>query len=338
MEELKTAEHVAYFMSKKISLSRFDSKFVESLQILDRVTTNQVELFYKIIYKYRRQFIKHELCVEKLIHLPWTTTVVESATQYTDGHVSISNNQIIFRCPYNRTFIDDFRKVEMNHFIWQKEERYYETEYSEHSLKLLMEVASKYFKTIHLCEVTTELLSSLLEYSSAKIWNPTLMNVNGNLMIGGINPNLHNALIDTVLSTDTLTLSKLVSYGVYIDDALYDSTEPKYKFITSMFPQIELGDVLNIIPWLKDINCDFVVFAGTTIVSKPVVKKLIEALSKENIPFAETQLLNQKADSGMYDAKNPVVIKFRTNIDNTWLPVKAKKFVQIVNSKPVDIK
>ena len=48
MVELKTAEHVAHYMVGNISLSRFDKKFVESLQVLKQVTTNQVELFYNI--------------------------------------------------------------------------------------------------------------------------------------------------------------------------------------------------------------------------------------------------------------------------------------------------
>ena len=66
MVELKTAEHIAHFMMGNISLSRFDKKFVESLQLLKQVTTNQVELFYRIIYKYRRQLGKHELDADKL--------------------------------------------------------------------------------------------------------------------------------------------------------------------------------------------------------------------------------------------------------------------------------
>jgi hypothetical protein len=106
MVELKTAEHIAHFMMGNISLSRFDKKFVESLQLLKQVTTNQVELFYRIIYKYRRQLSKHELDADVLIHLPWTMKVVESAPQYTDGHLSIEDNQIIFKCPFNRSFID----------------------------------------------------------------------------------------------------------------------------------------------------------------------------------------------------------------------------------------
>jgi len=106
MVELKTAEHVAHYMVGNISLSRFDKKFVESLQVLKQVTTNQVELFYKIIYKYRRQLSKDELDADKLIHLPWTSKVIESAPQYTDGHVSIEGKQIIFKCPYNKNFIE----------------------------------------------------------------------------------------------------------------------------------------------------------------------------------------------------------------------------------------
>jgi hypothetical protein len=227
MVELKTAEHVAHFMMGSISLSRFDKKFVESLQLLKQVTTNQVELFYKIIYKYRRQLSKHELDADKLIHLPWTLKVIESAPQYTDGHVSIVNNQIIFKCPYNKNFIDAFRKEDTNTFVWNKELKQYSTEYSTHLLKLLIYTSNKFFKTVHYCNIVTGLLDTIKEYKDVKYWQPTLTRINGNLFIVAITEQLNEALGDIVLDTKPATIANLVYHGVHIDESIYDINDEK---------------------------------------------------------------------------------------------------------------
>lgn len=338
MVELKTAEHIAHFMMGNISLSRFDKKFVESLQVLKQVTTNQVELFYRIIYKYRRQLSKHELDADVLIHLPWTMKVVESATQYTDGHVSIENNQIIFKCPYNKSFIDAFRKEVDNTFVWDKERRQYSVDYSTHSLKILIKVATNFFKAVHYCDITSRLLAQVKEYESCKYWKPTLVRINGNLFIVASNEELDNALGDTVLDTSPPAITKLIYHGIHIDETVYDTTDERQKFIYNLFYQIEVQDALNIIPWLTEIGCDYVIFTGNRILPE-VRKKLKEEMAKVNIHVDDAPVWSNQHKSNDNEYSLPVVIRFRTSRNNgTDEPLKVGKIVQLVNSQPIDIK
>jgi hypothetical protein len=337
MVELKTAEHIAHFMMGNISLSRFDKKFVESLQLLKQVTTNQVELFYKIIYKYRRQLTKHELDADKLIHLPWTIKVVESAPQYTDGHISIEGNQIIFKCPYNKNFIDAFRKEDTNTFVWDKERRQYSAEYSTHSLKLLIKTSIKFFKVIHHCNIVTGLIDSLKEYETVKYWQPTLNKINGNLFIVATTEQLEEALDNLVLDTSPLTIAKLVYYGVHIDESVYDVNDERQRFISNRVYEMEVSSVLNIVPWLVEVGCDYVVFTGNKILND-VRKTLIDSLSTTNIKIQPELNWASKhnSDSGKYNF--PVVIRFRTGRDIDAEPIKVGKVVQLVNSQPIDIR
>jgi len=339
MVELKTAEHIAHFMVANISLSRFDKKFVESLQVLKQVTTNQVELFYRIIYKYRRQLSKHELDADTLIHLPWTMKVVESAPQYTDGHVSIENDKIIFKCPYNKNFIDTFRKEDTNTFVWDKERKYYSADYSTHSLKILVKTAIKFFKVIHYCDITTGLLDSLKQYETVKYWQPTLKQINGNLFIVATTEQLDEALGDIVLDTTPITISKLVYHGVHIDESIYDTNDERQMFMSNRIYEMEVNDVLNIVPWLLEIKCDYVVFTGNRILAD-VRKTLRDKLTLAGIRIdPESKWLYNSKDKVCTNYDFPVIIRFRTSRDpNVDEPVKAGKIVQLVNSQPIDIK
>ena len=339
MVELKTAEHIAHFMIGNISLSRFDKKFVENLQALKHITTNQVELFYRIIYKYRRQLSKHELDADKLIHLPWTMQVIESAPQYTDGHISIEDNQIIFKCPYNKNFIDAFRKEDTNTFVWDKERRQYITEYSTHSLKLVVYTSNKFFKTVNYCNVVTGLLDTIKEYKDIKYWQPTLTRINGNLFIVATTEQLDEALGVMVLDTTPITIANLVYHGVHIDESIYDINDAKQTFISKRVYEMEVSDVLNIVPWLIEIECDYVVFTGNRILAD-VRNSLRDKLTLAGIridPESKWIYKSKDKESNHYDF--PVVIRFRTSRDPSYdEPIKAGKIVQLVNSQPIDIK
>jgi hypothetical protein len=331
MVELKTTEHLLHFMTKNINLSRFDEKFVESLLSLNQITTNQVELFYKIVYKYRRQFIKHEMDVEKLIYLPWNTKIVESSIQYTAGHVSIEDNTIIFKCPYNKNFVDSFRKIPDNSFKWNKETRQYEASFAPHLLKMLVDTGDKFFKGMFYCHISTELLNSLKEYAHVKYWQPTLCKVNGNLFIVASNSNLDEALGDIVLSSNPTTLAKLVHYGVTIDKSVFEHADAKTLFMANMFCKVELSDALNIIPWLVELKCDYVHMATTNLFAE-TRKSIKQALTEVNIPFSN----DLKFDKRKHEF--PVTIRFKSNVDTSTEPFKVGKIIQLVNSQPVEVK
>lgn len=328
---LHTAEQVAYYMSTTISLSRYDSKFIENIQQLKQVTTNQVELFYKIIYKYRRQFANNELDVEVLINLPWKCQVIDSSPSFTDGYLAIDKGMIIFKCPYQRNFIEAFRKHPNNNFVWNKVAKQYEHKFGTQPLKMLYKIAGKFFKSMQHCAVTAEILDSLKEFEGITHWQPTLMRVNGNLLIVASNECLDEAISDIKLDTDLVTLAILAHYGITIDTNLYDASHPKEYFMANYCPTIETIDVSNMIPWLAELGCNHVYLSEREIYSR---KTFMDDLASAGIT---TSVINGKTDNQI-ETQFPVSMRSKLTGQNTRDPIKVVKNIQLVNSQPINIK
>lgn len=336
MIELKTAEHVIQFMnSGQISLSRYDEKFISSLSTIHRVTTNQVELFYKLIYKYARQLTKFELNPETLINLPWNMPVVESLPEYTNGHIEIIDDLLTFKCPFNRTFINEFRKQPDNTFLWSQDRRRYESKFSPHALQLLLNTASKNYKDINLCPVTQKLIDDLHPFASCTNWDPTLKIINGNLMIASINPIIDELTKDIPLELTVESLSKFAEFGIMVSEEVYGDDE-RLQFAASLVFTQEANTVINIIPWLQELECDMVYISGGAGLT-PYRASLMRGLKEANMPHCEIGGFNKKT-SPATSYKFPVLIKLRPSFDNGYEPYKVSKIINVRNSEPINIK
>jgi hypothetical protein len=333
MVELKSIEQLLYFMKGHIHLSRYDEKFIDNITTLTTVTTNQVVLFHRLVLKYRRQFTKHELFVEKLIDLPWNVKVVESSAQYTDGHITITEDMIHFKCPFNRNFIDEFRKIPLNSFVWNKQNRQYESPYSIYSFKNLLTVAKNFFPVIHNCETAQRMLDEISTYENVRYWNPTLVKRNDNLYILATNQALEEALGDIILTEDIETFIKLSTHGVTIGTEFYENN-PKLKFMAEAVTTVEISDMDNLILWLEEMNCDMVYLSGSSSSINLSKIKLSSCLQESNMPHVDSR--NSTVDSKKY--KCPVLIKFKKNAEVIYDPTKVVKIIYLVNSNPIDIK
>lgn len=331
MIEIKSIEQLLHFMKSTIQLSRYDETFIDNLSKLSQVTTNQVILFHTLLEKYRRQFANHDQYVEKLVDLDWNVTVVESSPRYTNGHITIENDMIYFTCPFNKNFIDAFRKEPSNKFLFNKEARRYEAPYGQYSLKILLNVSSKFY-TVNLCPVTATLYKQVTDYETAKYWAPILKRVNGRLYILGMNDSLNRALGDIELNTDLTTLAVLSSYGIEIDKELYgDSILDKVS--TKSYVEVENSEIAELAASLKAIKCDMAYITGVSLLN--VGKKaLIEALQKENVPYCDTHNETTTTDISY---KMPVLIKFK-KLSGVTPGSRVSKIVYLVNSLPIDIK
>ena len=332
MVEPKTIEQLLHFMKGHIHLSRYDEKFIDNISMLKQVTTNQVVLFHTLLFKYQRQFAKHELHVDKLVDMPWSVNVVESSIQYTEGHLNITDDIIYFKCPFNRSFIDSFRKIPLNSFIWDKVERQYKSPYSTYSLRLLLTAADKFFPTIHKCQVAEYIIDELKQYELTKYWQPTLVNRNGNLFIVATNSSLEESLGDLQLNTDVSTLARLASCGVNIETGVVDDT-PVNKFACEPVTELESGDLTTMISWLKELQCDLVYISGST-VANSVRKKLMKDLKTAGIKHCDTN--TEVAKPTEYNF--PVLVKFRKKFESSYDPTKVSKIIHLVNSEPINIK
>lgn len=333
MTKPQTIEHLLHFMKSHISLSRYDEKFIESISLLTQVTTNQVILFHTLLEKYSRQFAKHEINVEDLYDLQWNVKIVESIPKYTNGHVTIENDTIYFRCPFNRSFIDTFRKEANNKFLFNKETRQYEAPYNQYSLKILINNAAKFFNDLNLCPETTRLLGNIHYYADAKYWNPRLVKLNDRLYIIGMNSALNDALGDFELNTDPDTLATIASYGIEVDSSLYeDSFTNRVK--ASSHLKVEQAQLKELIDVLQELDCDMVYITGAGLLNL-AKKKLIELLDDVGMPY--TDLNNAMPPQTKFNF--PVAIRLRELAYGAKHdPYKVCKVIHIVNSIPITIK
>lgn len=337
MVEVKTIEQLLYFIKTKLSLSRYDERFIDNLMGLKEVTTNQAQLFDRIIHKYRRQLSKYEISLENIADFPWDVKLIDSAPAFTDGYLYIEDNIIKFRCPFNRNFINKFRSVELNNFIWNKSEKYYETPYSVSQLKLLLNTSKQYYPKILFSETVTELLDPLKEYANIKHWTPTLVRANGNLIISASNEYLNEAIKDIELNTSPTTLMRLSMYGIDIDSSVTEVFQnPKLKFSAEYNPIVERRDLKNIIPWLKELGCDLLLVHGNP--SMLYEGDVLDLLKQNNIKYIDVQMLRAKSYTEISNQYQCCVSIRTRNNDNNMFGDVISKSIKVVNSEPITIK
>ena len=179
-----------FFLNGKVSLSQYDYKFMANLQTMiqnkSRVTSNQATLFDNLISKYKKQLIKNGLDKDSLKDLPWKTGVVESTPEYTGATVSLNDNDLVIKVPFNKQFISAFRQVKNNSFEWDKESKVYRTLFNTIALKIANTELGNYFPTVQFDDTISKLINDISVYD-AEVHNPTLRVINGNPIIVAIN-------------------------------------------------------------------------------------------------------------------------------------------------------
>ncbi len=337
MVEVKTIEQLLYFIKGNVSLSRYDERFIDNLMGLKEVTTNQASLFDRIVHKYRRQLAKHNILIETIDNLPWNVKLIDSTPEFTNGHVYIENDTIKFRCPFNRNFINKFRGVDLNNYVWNKTEKYYETKYSVHQLKMLFSVALPFFPNLSTCDTVNELLEPLNKFSNVKHWTPTLVRVNGNLLISASNEYLNDAISHLELNTNPDTLALLSTYGIHVDQSVSEVfSDPRLKFASEFQPVVERKDIKKIIPWLKELGCDMVLMYGNP--TQMYEGSVLELLKKHDIHYQDVQMLRAKIYEDI-SSKYKFCVSMRTrNNDSATHSGVVSKSIKIVNSEPIIIK
>jgi hypothetical protein len=337
MVELNNKEHLVYYMVSNLRLSRYDIRFLQNLEkiIVDkkRITSNQVGLVEKLVEKYERQFIKNQLFVDELLKLPWKTMVVETTDEYTSAHIGILDDNIILKTPYNKLFITSFRSLSQSSFIWDNENKYYIADLSTFSLKLAINVATKFFTEVRYSDNVKKLLDQLEYYKDAKYWKPTLVCVNNNYIIASSNSALDNSIQHLVLNTELTTLAELVRYGIDIDENILLTDEE--RFAGSYNPKVELSKICDIVPWLQNIKCDYVSVSGVGISTSVKFKiEFKQALERAGIKYSDTVRFVGSENLKQY--RFPVIVKFKLISDFTE-PTQMAKVINIINSQPINL-
>jgi hypothetical protein len=341
MIQLSTKEHLVYFMQTGVlRLSNYDLKFVQNLNhfILQQkaITSNQIALFEKLILKYEKQFKKQNLPLNFLDSLPWTTKIVASDPIYTDAYISIVEDNIHFKAPYNKNFITNFRKLDYNPYIWKKEVRRYEAPFSTMALKILVQLVHYFYPIVHYCGTTKELLNTTKHYDNVKYWQPTLVKINDNYIVVASNKNLDDAIKHIPLNSNLDTMVTLVDYGVTMDVGLAEDKDI-LKFVNEYIYETNLENLDKVFEYLKKLGCDGVYFSGHSLLIKKEVKEKILAVTKNIHNLTDVSVFNKTLRSGNY--KFPVVLQFSSIVSTSKLRTCGiRKVIKIINSNPIDIK
>jgi hypothetical protein len=345
-----TKEQLIYFILHNLSLGTYDKRFLNNLQTIQisnskPVTSNQSELLDKIVLRYAKQLRKKELDANDMVQLPWTSEVVNSLPEFTHAFVTIEDDIVTLRSPFKKDFVNEFRSTSLR-LDWNKENKIWSAPVCEETLKHFINMTSKHYDNLHFCEKTTEIINTLIEYESAKIWNPTLCYTNGNLLIAGINNALAEAIEDLEFSLDLHSICRVIEYGIDIDDSVVEALQHNsidYKliqFAKSIAPQLDMHDVPSIVESLKAIQCDYAIITESMSHTRINTKKLEDELVAAGITC---KVIDRKSDLKSiksHEYKLPVAI-----YTNIWVPKERSrerlgvlKTVTLTNNKPIDIK
>jgi hypothetical protein len=331
--DMKNKEHLLYFfLQAKISLSQYDYKFMANLQTIlqntNKVTTNQVRLFDMLIEKYKKQLSKNGLHSNELKELPWKNMVVDSSLEYTSAKLSVIDDHIIINVPFNKKFIDYFRRIGNNPFVWDRENRHYEAKFSTIALKIADVQVKSHFPSVIYSDELEQLLAEIKKYD-APIWNPTLKVINGKPIIAAINEILYEKLEDIKINTDAETLFRLHRLGITIDPTIYENNSFK-KFASNYVYETEITGIEQAIEWASQIGAKTLV-VGRGIKTILNITGLGNLLEKYNMTYHREGELVSK-DSVMLISASFV------NRPNGYLGSRTAKIIVLKDSRAVNIK
>ena len=322
-----------FFLNGKISLSQYDYKFMVNLQTMihnsHRVTSNQADLFDKLISKYAKQLTKAALVKEELKVLPWKAMVVESTPEYTGANVSLFEDIITLRVPFNKTFISSFRDIEDNPFEWIKEEKIYRAPFSTAAFKLLYHTLPKFFMIINYCEILSTILEDLKQYEGL-IWEPTLININDRIVLGASNPVVAEFISDFDLSmtTDTLYAMSRFQFSVHPD---FYGNDPKLKFAYEYVTEVDIDNLVQVAQWMRSLKVQLVALDRTLSMNK----KLRSEIEAAFIGMSVTESPYNLMPRGVFLLQNHTHLNRSLNL---YMNENIDKIVVLKNSRAVEVK
>ena len=323
-----------FFLQGKVSLSQYDYKFMANLQTMiqnkNRVTSNQATLFDNLISKYKKQLTKNGLDKDAMKSLPWKTEVVESTAEYTGATVSLYDEDIIIKVPFNKLFISAFRNVKNNTFEWDKDNKFYRSEFNTSALKIANSELDKYFPSVRYDDNINTLINELAKYD-AEVYNPTLTVINNRPVIVAINDVLGELIQSMTLKIDGRTLHQLNMMGISIDPSVCKS-DKRLEFASKRVYEMEIDQVETAISWMKSLGCQTVI-VGRGLRTHLSQDSLYELISKYGMqPMGPMSF-------GKLPVGVNMLIQHTSNVDNrAAFSGQISKTVVLKDSRPIEVK
>jgi len=337
MQVLKptTKEQLIHYLVSHISLGTYDKKFLSNVYETNKpLTTNQNELLDKIVLRYTKQFAKKDLVANDLINLPWTRPLIISSPQYTEAHISTEDDDTIcIRTPYKKDYILKL-KDSAYPIVWDREKRVWYTDYCATTLKYVIEQTESHFNAVNYSDDIKEVITYLAEYENYKYWNPTLVYSNGMCYLMAATEYVYNATKDLLEDITLHTLTKLVRYGITIDDSVinilpYD--RELISFAVETQPTLEENNITLLVDYLKNIECDLIVVYNSTYFVKFLTSELADMLVDNDIKL---MIVDRYQSYDMDEIKKYNCSVFLTNNMRTHISstIFTEKIIHLVNS------
>lgn len=330
-----TKEQVIHYLVHNISLGTYDKKFINNIYEINKpLTTNQNELLDKIILRYSRQLIKHKLVATDLINLPWTQPLIISSPEFTEAHIYIKDDSICIRTPYKKEYIQKLKESTYP-ITWNRDSRLWYSDYSIEILKYIIKNTENHFSTVNYDKDVQEIINYLYEYELYKYWNPTLVSLNNRHYLLAANEYLYNATEPFLDNITPYTITKLVRYGITIDNSIIESVKDKkiYDFAIEIQPTLEADNIGQMVTYLKHIECDLFVVHHSSFFSKYLTVELKQMLNENNIRI---MVAERYQGYDIDEIKKYKCSVFVTNSMRTFVSsvIFTDKILHLVNSEP----
>jgi hypothetical protein len=325
-------EHLMDYITKgHLHLSKKDYSFYSNLTQLIKnkkfVTTNQAKLFDKLLCKYTRQFKKLGFEVDQLVKLSWKSEIRNTTEEFLIPYIFFNDDKLFLKAPFNNSFIAHFRKIPDNTFIWDKNEKYYVSDYSTYSLKILHDSLYKFFNQVKIDDYVNSLLDSIKEYNNYN-FNPILVKINNNFYVLSSNEQIEEQLKNIELNDDPMTLFKLSLLGVQIHPTIVNSDE--FKLFASNFEvSFDLDKIHSLAKYLNELGMSQVIFGRGISFNRDLSKEIKGTLLKYDIecypPY--TQTTNE----------NVALIKMQSSSEYIQ-DTNIVKCITLINSRPINVR
>lgn len=330
---------LSYFLYEQIRLSKYDNSFVSNLYVLIQknkiVTTNQADLFDKIILKYQKQLYKLGHNASYLVSLNWKVPIEPSSVAFTGAKLSLVDNMIVVKVPFNKKFINEL-KQNNDSYHWDSVDKAYKSTFTTLSFKYMVQKLPKFFEHVIYCTESQKLLDKLAPYNANNLlWNPALVKTKNNkYFVSGINETLYEKIKNFELSDDLQCLYELSKLGISINDNIIQNDNRKLfasNFI--YYTDIEFLSELNKI--FSEFNITKVYLTHSFLSrlhSKNYIKYDFVKLLNNVSLIPHTQITNKD--------KDVIFLSIGTTLMNSAI-INSKiisKIIVITNSNPIDTK
>lgn len=330
------------FLTHKFRLNKYDSKFLNNLSILisknNRITSNQAELFDKLVLKYKRQFSKNKINIDEMLQLPWKTPMIATTSEYTEAFLSIHNDKLKLRVPFNKDYIKALREVDNLQFVlWDRNDKCYYATFYTTILKSIINITQKFF-VLNISNDIQLKLDIVNEYKDIKYWNPTLVKNNNNYYILACNQYLNESIKHIPLNNDPKSLLQLSRHGVNIDESL--TTNKFLKFVGSFSPVIDLTELSELQAYCRELNIDTIIYSYRIKRIKDIKEQVDKHFGIGNFKtYYDGMSGTRKIVNGISNRSIYLYYGSQVFIPSMYLElINCLKVVKLTNSNPVEIK